>query len=270
MTILGSLVAQSLIGLASAPAAMMLDDVLFCGPEVPTSIRIGGSQGIAKHHLPGGGRIIDVMGSDESAIQWTGLLVGSGASAKATLLSSMRRQGGVRQLSFGDTVVSVIVTRFEYAYQSQGLLIPYALRAEIIQSDGMAITIDQIDNTTVLADVNSAAAVVGSGLDMMSTYSGLTTPAMSLGLSSQLSSLATASTNFSSLLDLSSATDSSTLLSTQQSLEACLDSPDAEAPTSLNDVGSASNVISTLLSCSFCAAAASARGYLARAYVNSL
>ena len=270
MTILGNLIAQSSIGLASVPVAMMLDDVLFCGPEVPTSIRIGGSQGIAKHHLPGGGRIIDVMGPDESAIQWTGLLVGSGASAKATLLSLMRRQGGVRQLSFGDTVVSVIVTRLEYAYQAKRLLIPYALRAEIIQSDRMAIAVDQIDSTTALADVNSASMMVGNGLNMMSTYSGLTTPPMSMALSGPLDGLTTASTNFSSMLDSSSATSSTTLLSAQQALESCLVSVDAETPASLNDIGTVSNVISTLLSCSLCAAAASARGYVARAYVNSL
>jgi hypothetical protein len=57
----------------------MSDIVLVLGPvafsdfEDPERIRFGGAQRLAVHKLPGGARVIDALGPDDTEIGWSGI-----------------------------------------------------------------------------------------------------------------------------------------------------------------------------------------------------
>ena len=142
-------------------APVILGSVAFEGHEVPSRISIGGAQTIKIHRFPGGGRVIDAMGFDDSAISWKGFFTGPLAAARARLVDVMRQNGQLVGLSFGDYVFNVVVVHFEYDLQDRGALISYRIRMEIVPSN-----IVQIGNTAALIatflsdDVVMAAATL--------------------------------------------------------------------------------------------------------------
>ncbi len=165
------------LGLANAllvavdQAPVVLGSVVFEGHEVPSRIGVGGAHAVTIHRLPGGGRIVDAMGVDDSAISWGGFFTGPSAAARARLVDSMRQSGELVGLSFGDYAFNVVVIHFEYDLQDRGALIAYRIRTETIP-DAIAQTDDsQADMTSSLsADIASAtAALAGFGLSAPQT-----------------------------------------------------------------------------------------------------
>ena len=126
-------------------APVILGPVVFEGHEVPSRIGIGGAQAVKIHRLPGGGRVIDAMGVDDSAISWRGFFTGPMASARARLVDAMRQNGQLVGLSFGDYAFNVVVVHFEYDLQDRGALISYRIRTEIVPDDS-----GQVGDTTAL------------------------------------------------------------------------------------------------------------------------
>ena len=57
-----------------------LGPVQLSGMALPTMLPIGGKQTLKIHKLPGGQRVIDVMGQDDSPISWSGIFDGADAS----------------------------------------------------------------------------------------------------------------------------------------------------------------------------------------------
>src|SRR5690242_17085448 len=82
----------------------MSDIVLVLGPvafsdfEVPERIRFGGAQRLTVHKLPGGARVIDALGPDDTELGWSGIFAGPDATERALLLDQLRVRGAVLPL----------------------------------------------------------------------------------------------------------------------------------------------------------------------------
>src|SRR3954454_21792481 len=61
--------------------------------RLPERISIGGRQRLALHELPGGGRVIDVIGPDEAPIRWSGTFSDTDAADRVRVVEQLRRAG---------------------------------------------------------------------------------------------------------------------------------------------------------------------------------
>lgn len=104
----------------------------FVNAEVPEHIGFGGTQKLAVHELPGGGRVVDVLGAQPRDLQWSGWFVGEQALARARALDAMRARGealwvGWAGLSF-QAVISSFEAEFHRCYQ-----IPYSISLTVAE-----------------------------------------------------------------------------------------------------------------------------------------
>ena len=131
--------------------------------EVPASIAFGGKQKLAVHELPGGGRVIDVLGGADADIGFAGIISGSGAESRAQLLNALRVAGTPLPLSWGEQYYLVIISDAEFDYRKPWW-IPYRLRC-VVQSNlaSSAAATSASAAVSVAASIASAASVLGSG-----------------------------------------------------------------------------------------------------------
>ena len=101
--------------------------------EIPATITFGGKQRLAVHDLPGGGRVIDVLGGADTDITFGGIISGSDADARAQLIDAMRVAGTTLPLSWGEQYFIVIISEAEFDYRKPWW-IPYRLRC-VVQSN---------------------------------------------------------------------------------------------------------------------------------------
>jgi hypothetical protein len=79
----------------------------------PDEIPFGGEQAMKIHDLPGGARVIDILGPREADISFKGFIFADSAFATAQALDAMRASGQVVALTFGGTFRSVVVKTFQ-------------------------------------------------------------------------------------------------------------------------------------------------------------
>lgn len=152
---------------------LVLGPVAFHDFEVPERITFGGTQKLAVHELPGGGRVIDVMGAQSADLVWSGVFSGADASERARLLDSLRLLGAQVALTWDVFAYIVVVERLEAEYSSPWW-IPYHLTCKVVQDPiadlvGLGATlVSQVVSDIVtaagyagLADAQSAVAVPG-------------------------------------------------------------------------------------------------------------
>lgn len=161
------------VALLVRPAPLIIGDLVLEGHEVPGRISIGGAQAVTIHKTPGGGRIIDAMGSDPGTIAWRGVFVGPNAAQRARLLDSMRQQGSPYGLSFGDYMFNVVIIHFEYDYQDQGAVISYRIRTEIVPDPNAVAGGGANLDLALQGDLSTAQVVLQAGASVVSTYAGL-------------------------------------------------------------------------------------------------
>ena len=101
--------------------------------EIPAAIAFGGKQRLAVHDLPGGGRVIDVLGGTDTDITFSGIISGSDADTRAQLLDAMRVTGTSLPLSWGEQYFIVIISEAEFDYRKPWW-IAYRLRC-VVQSN---------------------------------------------------------------------------------------------------------------------------------------
>ena len=161
------------VALLVRPAPLIIGDLVLEGHEVPGRISIGGAQAVTIHKTPGGGRIIDAMGSDPGTIAWRGVFVGPSAAQRARQLDFMRQQGSPYGLSFGDYMFNVVIIHFEYDYQDQGAVISYRIRTEIVPDPSAATGAAASLDVALQGDLSTAQAVLQAGASVVSAYSAL-------------------------------------------------------------------------------------------------
>ena len=139
--------------------AIVLGDVTFSGFEVPERLSWGGKQRIEVHKLPGGVRVFDVLGRDDDAISWKGVLMQDSVRQRAQLLDEMRVSGEVVPLSWGTHLFSVVVSAFkceDMPFRSEYTITCEVLRDEAAdQPDAEPSPLEQLRT-----DVNSAFAAM--------------------------------------------------------------------------------------------------------------
>lgn len=121
----------------------------------------GGNQAIVVHKLPGGARVIDTLGPDESDIYWDGLIFGDSAYGAALALDAMRASGQVVPLTWGGQFRSVIVSRFIYRLRREPVWLEYEITCTITQNPllGNLSQIPSSIDTLVTSDLSLGASL---------------------------------------------------------------------------------------------------------------
>lgn len=173
----------------SASAPVVIGNLVLQGHEVPGEIAIGGAQSLSIHKLPGGGRIVDAMGSDDGTIAWHGVFVGPDAAQRARVLDIMRQQGAPLALSFGDYTFSVIISHYEYEYASRGSIIRYRVKSEVL-SQALPLNSDTEDPSILIQnDLSTSASILQSNTGTLASLATVTTSEDSINISTWLAVL---------------------------------------------------------------------------------
>ncbi|MFN3886146.1 MAG: hypothetical protein ACK4MG_04235 [Aquabacterium sp.] len=117
---------------------LKLGDFTFSGTEIPEAIVFGGQQALVVHRLVGGRRIIDAMGRDDAALDWSGVLFGSEALARARYLDWLRISGQQLDLSWSELSYRVVVRSFSARYQLANH-IPYSISCEVVEQTSQPV-----------------------------------------------------------------------------------------------------------------------------------
>ena len=88
---------------------MLLGPLIFTDFALPERVGHGGSQALTVHKLPGGARIIDVMGQDPADITWSGMFLGLFAQDAAQQLDALWRAGQPLDLFWNTTLLTVVI-----------------------------------------------------------------------------------------------------------------------------------------------------------------
>lgn len=155
-------------------SVVTLGPVQLQGIEIPERIPLGGEQAINVIKLPGGQRVVQVMGRDDKDLTWSGYLEGPSAESRMNLLDSLRQSGQQIQLTFGQQSFSVVVKSFDPSYERTNW-IPYTITCLVVQDNsaqfgaGPPSLLDSLND-----DLNSAlgfnvSATVSSALSTAQT-----------------------------------------------------------------------------------------------------
>jgi hypothetical protein len=160
--------------------SLTLGGVVFNDFEIPESINFGGEQMLVVHKLPGGKRVIDAMGPDDSDIHWTGRFRGPSGEQRAILLDYMRRQGNQILLSWGLHRYQVVIKEFKPDYR-QAYEIPYSITCVVVLDEIQSLA------STVVGFVEAMASDLVSALGLSSVISNSDITAAVTGVSTALS-----------------------------------------------------------------------------------
>jgi hypothetical protein len=225
---------------------LLLGPVLFQDFEVPERITWGGDQRVAVHRLPGGTRIVDILGRDDAEIAWSGIFSGEDAAVRARLLDTLRAAGGVWPLTWDAFFYSVVITRFVADYTRENW-IPYRIACTVLRDEAEAV----ID------------AVVSLGADALSDFAAgagfaVTSP-IAASLSAASAAIGVIGAATAGTAAYAAATTAVGAASTQ--LDGAVTQAEATL-TAATDPGVAADSAGTL------AALTNARGYVRRTAVN--
>jgi hypothetical protein len=155
----------------SPDLVVLLGDFAFDDTEIPERINFGGKQSLAVHELVGGTRVVDAMGAFDSTIQWSGLLRGPNAVARARRLDALRSAGVDLVLSWHEMRYTVVIESFEADFE-RFYQIPYRISCLPVGSQGIKARASDFNvDTQVRSDMGTVSTV--SGLVGDSTLTGL-------------------------------------------------------------------------------------------------
>jgi hypothetical protein len=115
-----------------ADLKLKLGDFVFKDAEVPEKISFGGEQKLAVHRLVGGGRVVDAMGRDDAALEWSGMFLGEQALARARHLDNLRIAGAPVALSWHELAYQVVIRSFHAPFE-RFYKIPYTIVCEVVE-----------------------------------------------------------------------------------------------------------------------------------------
>jgi len=138
---------------------LSLGDVDFAAFEVPSVIAFGGRQSLAVYRLPGGVRVVDALGPDDSDITWRGILSGAGATDRARALDALRIAGQPATLAWDEFFYSVVIGDLQFEF-CNSWWIPYKISCVVVDDPG----------TPALAAVVSILSAVASDLSSAANF----------------------------------------------------------------------------------------------------
>lgn len=147
----------------------MSDTTVQLGPftfgrfEVPEEINFGGEQKLAVHVLVGGVRIIDALGEEPAALEWSGHFVGSQALDRALFLDSLRKAGQSLSFTWSEFDYTVVIRRLDCLFRRR-YRIPYRISCEVVSDNTQPIA-QQVDP--------DAQQLIGSDIIGATGYAGI-------------------------------------------------------------------------------------------------
>ncbi len=156
--------------------ALLLGPVLFQGFEVPERIGFGGRQRMAVHDLPGGARVIDALGRDDTPVVFGGVLSGPDASLRAHEIDLLRAQGAPLPLTWDSYFYTVVIADFRATY-TRANWIPYRIVCTVLRDEAEALVQTGLTLLTQsTADLGSAASLLGGSVDLTGANAALAAP----------------------------------------------------------------------------------------------
>lgn len=141
-----------------ATGAVVLGDFVFAGFEVPPHISFGGKQAMTVHRLPGGERVVDLLGPDDHSLTWSGAFLDGPPTVRVQQLDQMRSDGQPLPLTWGNFFYTVLIEDFAADERVSGPL-AYRISCLVVRNEATAPTAQPPDLTgTVSNDVNSSGA----------------------------------------------------------------------------------------------------------------
>lgn len=137
---------------------LTLGDFTFGRFEVPEELSFGGDQSLVVHKLVGGKRIIDSMGDDPAALEWSGIFVGSSALGRARYLDSLRKEGAQHLLTWSEFRYQVVIRTFKADFRAP-FRIPYRITCEVLSDDTLPVADPPEYSTTKIVRADSAKAI---------------------------------------------------------------------------------------------------------------
>lgn len=137
----------------------------FAELEIPESLPFGGEQRAVVHSLPGGVRVVDVMGREDGLITWSGLMLGSSATNRARTLDTMRINGRPQKLTWWEFDYTVIVQHFKADFQRY-YKVPYQISCLVIADNTSPVTaLEPAGLNDVVIGDNATAQDLGAGIN---------------------------------------------------------------------------------------------------------
>jgi len=125
-------IVDDIFGNAVGDALFILGDIVLGYVEVPESFNYGGEQLQDVMQLPGGQRIVNVLGRSDHDITFSGMFWGSTANERARALDYLRGNGDEIEFIFGEFVYLVVIKsyspNFEKFYQ-----VPYTITLTVVK-----------------------------------------------------------------------------------------------------------------------------------------
>lgn len=145
-----------------ATTSLLLGPFEFQDFELPATISWGGRQALTVHRLPGGVRVIDVMGRDNAPISWSGIFTGDDATLRAHALDLMRAQGLAWPLVWNNFFYSVIISGFAAEYQRSNW-VPYRITCTVVLDAASSLILAAADPALSIAADQATAALYSAG-----------------------------------------------------------------------------------------------------------
>jgi hypothetical protein len=232
---------------------------------------IGGSQALTVHKLPGGARMIDVMGQDDDVISWSGMLYGEEASSTARTLDKLRRSGTVVTLAWDVFSYQVLVSQFSSETRTPPMR--YKIGCTILQDNTQVSGVSPVTMALqVTQDIASGQPVAALGAVSQGLVTGpLASAATAIGLpnativGSADYNAAVGAVNSAATAIQTATTDANAALAP---LGVSLQSLSAAAPAALNLVGMSGQIASAASSVGDLAQLAASSGFVNRAAQN--
>lgn len=143
-----------------AQGGVVLGDFVFSGFEVPPFISFGGRQSMTVHHLPGGERVIDLLGPDDRNIDWSGTFLDFFPAQRAQQLDQMRADGAPLPLIWGDFCYTVLIQ--DFSADTKYSQVPYRISCLVVRNEATAPSVSPDGGETLTSSVNDDLRVGGT------------------------------------------------------------------------------------------------------------
>ena len=137
---------------------------------VPDRVPFGGKQAMKVHKLPGGSRVIDILGPDEHDIEFSGFILASNAFQTAQSLDAMRADGKEITFSYCGMSRQVVVGDFKATVRRYPNWVEYSVSCVVVsnpsQGNLSASPSAGAADGLVSSDLGSAAASASANPDL--------------------------------------------------------------------------------------------------------
>jgi hypothetical protein len=113
---------------------LTLGGVTFDDWSTPDKMMFGGRHSAVVHKLPGGARVVDMLGPDEADITFRGTFYGDAAMENAQALDALRASGQVVPLAFGGQYRLVLIQEAVPVIERYPHLVTFTISCLVVQN----------------------------------------------------------------------------------------------------------------------------------------